>query len=162
MRKFKFVNLCDKVNITKSMHSPLPIAEILSRALWRFWKMLIKTYKLKEKVLYVAKIFNGIWLNGLSVARLSRMVPELAWTMFGMKLVRYCLYMWLPMYLNQNVSLPLVCVWFYMKLLIHIDRKSPPISWLVDFFYRLDWFGKHQLGNCKWTKIAEKKESNLS
>lgn len=35
-----------------------------------------------------------------------RMVPELAWTMFGMKLVRYCLYMWLPMYLNQNLNYP--------------------------------------------------------
>jgi len=33
-----------------------------------------------------------------------RMVPELAWTMFGMKVVRYCLYMWLPMYLNLNLE----------------------------------------------------------
>lgn len=33
-----------------------------------------------------------------------KMVPELCWTMFGMKLVRYCLYMWLPMYLNQNLK----------------------------------------------------------
>lgn len=162
MRKFKFVNLCDKVNITKSMHSPLPIAEILSRALWRSWKMLIKTYKLKEKSFIRRQNLQWYLIKRINVARLSRMVPELAWTMFGMKLVRYCLYMWLPMYLNQNVSLPLVCVWFYMKLLIHIDRKSPPITWLVDFFYQLDWFGKHQLDNCKWTKIAEKKESNLS
>eukprot|EP00111_Clytia_hemisphaerica_P010948 TCONS_00032108-protein len=33
------------------------------------------------------------------------LVPELCWTSFGMKLVRYCLYMWLPMYLNQNLNL---------------------------------------------------------
>ncbi|XP_065674379.1 glucose-6-phosphate exchanger SLC37A1 isoform X2 [Hydra vulgaris] len=33
-----------------------------------------------------------------------KMVAELSWTMFGMKLVRYCLYMWLPMYLNQNLK----------------------------------------------------------
>jgi len=31
-------------------------------------------------------------------------VPELALTMFGMKLVRYCLYMWLPMYLHQSLK----------------------------------------------------------
>lgn len=31
-------------------------------------------------------------------------VPELAFTMFGMKLVRYCLYMWLPMYLHQSLK----------------------------------------------------------
>jgi len=42
-------------------------------------------------------------LNILETWRL-RMVPELCWTMFGMKLVRYCLYMWLPMYLNQNLN----------------------------------------------------------
>lgn len=42
-------------------------------------------------------------LNFFQTWRL-KMVPELAWTMFGMKLVRYCLYMWLPMYLNQNLN----------------------------------------------------------
>lgn len=33
-----------------------------------------------------------------------KFVPELSFTMFGMKLVRYCLYMWLPMYLHQNLK----------------------------------------------------------
>lgn len=32
------------------------------------------------------------------------MLPELAWTTFLMKLVRYCLYMWLPLYLYQNLG----------------------------------------------------------
>jgi len=33
-----------------------------------------------------------------------KMLPELAWTTFLMKLVRYCLYMWLPFYLFQNLK----------------------------------------------------------
>ena len=33
-------------------------------------------------------------------------VPELSFTMFGMKLVRYFLYMWLPMYLHQQLDYP--------------------------------------------------------
>ncbi|XP_065066800.1 uncharacterized protein LOC135692557 [Rhopilema esculentum] len=33
-----------------------------------------------------------------------KMLPELAWTTFLMKLVRYCLYMWLPFYLFQNLG----------------------------------------------------------
>ena len=33
-------------------------------------------------------------------------VPELSFTMFGMKLVRYFLYMWLPMYLHQALKYP--------------------------------------------------------
>eukprot|EP00794_Sanderia_malayensis_P006013 gene6013-6711_t len=32
------------------------------------------------------------------------MLPELAWTTLLMKLVRYCLYMWLPLYLYQNLG----------------------------------------------------------
>ena len=31
------------------------------------------------------------------------LVSELSFTMFGIKLVRYCLYMWLPLYLHQNL-----------------------------------------------------------
>ena len=61
------------------------------------------------------------------------MVPELCWSMFGMKLVRYCLYMWLPMYLNQNVRIASffilfgkIKIWLYvlinliLNLIIHI------------------------------------------
>lgn len=33
-----------------------------------------------------------------------RMVPELSWTNFSIKLVRYCMYMWLPMYLYQELG----------------------------------------------------------
>ena len=33
-----------------------------------------------------------------------RMVPELCWASCCVKLVRYCMYMWLPMYLYQAVS----------------------------------------------------------
>ncbi|EDO48752.1 predicted protein, partial [Nematostella vectensis] len=33
-----------------------------------------------------------------------RMVPELSWTNFSIKLVRYCMYMWLPMYLFQALG----------------------------------------------------------
>ncbi|XP_068714575.1 uncharacterized protein [Montipora foliosa] len=33
-----------------------------------------------------------------------RMVPELCWTSCCVKLVRYCMYMWLPMYLYQALS----------------------------------------------------------
>uniref|UniRef100_A0A7M5X7B9 Major facilitator superfamily (MFS) profile domain-containing protein n=2 Tax=Clytia hemisphaerica TaxID=252671 RepID=A0A7M5X7B9_9CNID len=33
-----------------------------------------------------------------------KMVPELCWSMFGAKLVRYCLYMWLPMYLAKALK----------------------------------------------------------
>ncbi|XP_048586602.1 putative glycerol-3-phosphate transporter 5 isoform X2 [Nematostella vectensis] len=33
-----------------------------------------------------------------------RMVPELSWTNFAIKLVRYCMYMWLPMYLFQALG----------------------------------------------------------
>lgn len=32
------------------------------------------------------------------------LVPELSFTMLGIKLVRYCLYMWLPLYLYQNLK----------------------------------------------------------
>ena len=42
-------------------------------------------------------------LNFLSVFRM-KFVPELAFTMFGTKLVRYCLYMWLPMYLHRKLE----------------------------------------------------------
>lgn len=35
---------------------------------------------------------------------LVRMVPELCWASCCVKLVRYCMYMWLPMYLYQAVS----------------------------------------------------------
>ncbi len=31
------------------------------------------------------------------------MVPEVAITIFCLKVVRYCMYMWLPMYLLQHV-----------------------------------------------------------
>ena len=69
-----------------------------------------------ESIAHISKLEispakKGIFENGPAVKGLnnslifnSRMVPELCWTMFGMKLVRYCLYMWLPMYLNQSVS----------------------------------------------------------
>ena len=46
---------------------------------------------------------KGNKLNFLQVWRIS-LVPELSFTMFGIKLVRYCLYMWLPMYLYQNLK----------------------------------------------------------
>merc|ERR1712212_506666 len=32
------------------------------------------------------------------------LVAELSFTMFGIKLVRYCLYMWLPLYLHQSLN----------------------------------------------------------
>jgi len=32
------------------------------------------------------------------------LVAELSFTMFGIKLVRYCLYMWLPLYLHQSLK----------------------------------------------------------
>ena len=42
-------------------------------------------------------------VNFVQVWRM-KLVPELSFTMFGIKLVRYCLYMWLPMYLHQNLK----------------------------------------------------------
>ena len=42
-------------------------------------------------------------LNFVQVWKI-KLVPELSFTMFGIKLVRYCLYMWLPMYLHQNLK----------------------------------------------------------
>ena len=42
-------------------------------------------------------------LNFLQAWRIQ-LVPELSLTMFGIKLVRYCLYMWLPLYLHQNLA----------------------------------------------------------
>lgn len=42
-------------------------------------------------------------LNFLQTWKLT-LVPELSFTMFGIKLVRYCMYMWLPMYLHQNLK----------------------------------------------------------
>lgn len=49
-------------------------------------KLIIKTYLVNR------------WLN-------NRMVSEVAITVFCLKVVRYSMYMWLPMYLLQQVRL---------------------------------------------------------
>ena len=53
---------------------------------------------------------------------ISRMLPELAWTTFLMKLVRYCLYMWLPLYLFQNVRNPFLCSYIFVFSEFSIHR----------------------------------------
>ncbi|KAJ7376057.1 hypothetical protein OS493_037164 [Desmophyllum pertusum] len=54
------------------------------------------------------------WYFSLSLSSVSirtwnfriyhRMIPELCWASCCVKLVRYCMYMWLPMYLNQALN----------------------------------------------------------
>ena len=56
----------------------------------------------KNPVQNNGKLFLPIYQYITSL--LFRMVPELCWSMFGAKLVRYCLYMWLPMYLSKGVK----------------------------------------------------------
>lgn len=48
-------------------------------------------------------IYQTLVYVALSVLFVLRMVPELCWASCCVKLVRYCMYMWLPMYLYQAV-----------------------------------------------------------
>ena len=58
------------------------------------------------------------------VLYLLRMIPEVAVGIFCLKVVRYCMYMWLPMYLLKSVSVLLlqleIQVIFFRANFLHI------------------------------------------
>lgn len=73
---------------------------------------------------YDADLYN-LALISIIIFITFRMVPELCWASCCVKLVRYCMYMWLPMYLYQAVSKSLLqqkavwCSWtFYMSVFV--------------------------------------------
>ena len=66
------------------------------------------------------------------------MLPELAWTTFLMKLVRYCLYMWLPFYLFQNVSISMTALmfFFFLQQFCHFNSDLIPACTMGDLIHR--------------------------
>jgi len=69
------------------------------------------------------------------------MVPALCWSMFGAKLVRYCLYMWLPMYLTKSVSIFQYAFFLMRTILAGSNTLNPVFKGIIRrqnlFFYCL-------------------------
>merc|ERR1719354_1320125 len=80
-------------------------------------------------------------LNFMEAWRIQ-LVPELSLTMFGIKLVRYCLYMWLPLYLHQNLNYDKTTAGYLSNAFeIGCVVGSPSLGFFIDKFLggRMHW-----------------------
>jgi len=86
-----------------------------------FYQIFLKQFYFYLYFLSLFKMLSLLWTHHIKVKipySCCRGVAEISVAVFCLKLVRYCMYMWLPMYLEKQVIL----LTNYYKLLLWVSE----------------------------------------